>query len=385
MFSLERTLALAVLVAGSIGSVGSVDPVSAAGAAGARRLVDEAAADGSFSGVVLVARHGEVKFSAAVGLADRELGRANELATRFNIGGVQRLVTRAAIARLLQDGRLRLDERLSEVLPGDRSPLLELGDVEAAPEKLSAAYPNREFARRVTVRQLVEQSSGLTDYLGPRFFADPRAVDTLADYLRLFTDRPLAFEPGTAKNPSMASYIVLGRVIEARTGLTYDRAVEELVYRPAGMTATRLDPVVPGAADRAVGYTSTHFTLNGGTAARAAASVTSTLSPNTDLLPGRGSPAGGGYSSALDLLQLAEALRRHRILDPVWTDWVLDGFAVVSGEPSFGAAIEGGSPGLNAVLRLESDGTTLVVLANLDPPAATHLATKLIATLRTGT
>ena len=211
MLSLERILALAVLVVGSVGSVCPQPPwPKLAGWSMRRRPTAR-----SLAWCWWRAR-ARSAFSDAVGLADRQRGRANELGTRFNIGGVQRLVTRAAIARLLQDGRLRLDERLGDVLPADRSPLLDLGDVEAAPEKLTAAYPNREFARRVTVRQLVEQSSGLTDYLGPRFFADPRAVDTLADYLRLFTDRPLAFEPGTAKNPSMASYIVLGRLIEAR-------------------------------------------------------------------------------------------------------------------------------------------------------------------------
>lgn len=381
MFSINRTLVLAV---GLLLSASSA-PTPAATQVEVRRLVDEAAAAGTFSGVVLVARQGEVWLSEAVGLADRQRGRANEVTTRFNIGGVQRLVTRAAIARLLQDGRLRLDERLGDVLPADRSPLLDFGDVEAAPEKLTAAYPNREFARRVTVRQLVEQSSGLTDYLGPRFFADPRAVDTLADYLRLFTDRPLAFEPGTAKSPSMASYIVLGRLIEARTGLTYDKAVEELVYRPAGMTATRLDPVLPGAADRAVGYTSTHFTLTGGTAAKAAVSPTPRQRPNTDLLPGRGSPAGGSYSSAIDLFRLAEALRRHRIVDSVWTNWVVDGFAEVAGEPQLGVVVEGRSPGLNAVLRMDTDGMTVVVLANLDPPAAENLAARVVAALRAGT
>ena len=342
--------------------------------------IDGAAQKGDFSGVVAVAREGRPWFVRASGLADRERSIPNLATTRFNTAGLQRLFTMVAIARLLQDGRLRLDDRLVDVLRPESSLTLDVGDVEPAAEKLSAAYPNAEVARRITIRQLVEQRSGLSDYLGPGFFANPRAVTTLADYLRLFTDRPLAFEPGSAERLAMANYIVLGRVIEAKTGKPYDRAIEELVHRPAGMTSTRLEPVAARAPDRAVGYTRTRFTLEGATVnpARAPGDV---LRPNEDVVPGRGSPAGGGYSNVQDLMRFADALRHDRLLQPGWTEWILGGpeprsasQAKLPLEHRRGLAMDGSAPGVNAVFRMEPDGTVLIALANLDPPAADRMA-----------
>lgn len=349
------------------------------------RRVAAAGSAGRFSGVVALAQAGHPWFVSAVGMADRERSIANTATTRFNTAGLQRLFTRVAIARLVQDGRLRLNDRLVDALPPERSPSLELGDVEAAAEKLSAAYPNTEVARRITVRQLIEQRSGLTDYLGPRFFANPRAVSTLADYLRLFTDRPLAFEPGTVARPAMANYIVLGRVIEAKTGQTYDQAMEELVYRPAGMNATRLEPIDKAAPDRAVGYTQTRLTLTGGTAAAAPADAPSQPLPNSDVVPGRGSSAGGGYSTVQDLARFAEALRQDRILQPGWTEWVFGGPEPTSEKEARlpvqhrrGLVLDGSAPGVNAIFRMDPDGEVLIVLANLDPPAAADMAAEIL-------
>jgi hypothetical protein len=80
---------------------------------------------------------------------------------------------------------------------------------------------------------------------------------------------------------------------------------------------------------------------------------------NTDLLPGKGSSAGGGYSTAHDLLRLINALRENKI---------------PAGPPS-GIGIAGGAPGLNAVLEGDlPGGYDVIVLANLDPPAAERVA-----------
>ncbi len=79
------------------------------------------------------------------------------------------------------------------------------------------------------------------------------------------------------------------------------------------------------------------------------------LHRNTDLLPGLGSSAGGGYATAQDLLRFLAALRARRI---------------PAGPPP-GIGVAGGAPGLNAILEGDlPGGYDLVVLANLDPPAA---------------
>ena len=80
---------------------------------------------------------------------------------------------------------------------------------------------------------------------------------------------------------------------------------------------------------------------------------------NTDFLPGKGSSAGGGYSTAHDLLRLLNALREAKI---------------PTGPPP-GVGIAGGAPGLNAVVEGDlPGGYDVIVLANLDPPAAERVA-----------
>jgi hypothetical protein len=81
--------------------------------------------------------------------------------------------------------------------------------------------------------------------------------------------------------------------------------------------------------------------------------------PNTGTLPGRGSAAGGGYSTAADLLRLVQALREGRI----------------DAAPPPGIGVAGGAPGLNAVVEgAMPGGFDLVVLANVDPPGAERVA-----------
>src|SRR4029077_933129 len=93
------------------------------------------------------------------------------------------------------------------------------------------------------------------------------------------------------------------------------------------------------------------------------------LHPNTAELPGRGSAAGGGYSTIGDLLQFVAALSAR---------------SVPQGPPA-GIGIAGGSGGLNAVLEGDlPGGYDFAVTANLDPPAAEHVAQTVRTWLRRG-
>src|SRR5207244_13200168 len=87
---------------------------------------------------------------------------------------------------------------------------------------------------------------------------------------------------------------------------------------------------------------------------------------NASQQPGRGSSAGGGYSTAADLLRFSEALRGEKLLSKKWTDWIF------RGDETRSLGIAGGSPGINAVLLIGSP-YTLVVLSNFDPPSAEEI------------
>jgi CubicO group peptidase (beta-lactamase class C family) len=97
--------------------------------------------------------------------------------------------------------------------------------------------------------------------------------------------------------------------------------------------------------------------------------------------PARGSAAGGGYSTAEDLLRFANALRGDTLLAPEWTDWMLSGVEP-GGErqprDQGGLGFAGGAPGISAALEIDlGRDATIVVLSNLDPPAATDIARRI--------
>jgi D-alanyl-D-alanine carboxypeptidase len=278
--------------------------------------VDSLAKNGDFSGVVLVARGGVPQFERAYGMADREGGRANDLETAFNLGSINKFFTTIAIRQLAAAGKLNLDSSLARAWPD---------------------YPNPDVAKRVTIRQILEHRSGIQ---GSIFGAPPgkarHDVLTLDDYFQLFKDQPLAFEPGAQQQYSNAGYIVLGLLVERLSGERYYDYVRTHIFEPARMTRTASWKFDSLPANTAIGYT------NEGR--------------NTDLLPGRGSSAGGGYSTAHDLLRLLNALREHKIDNAPETGMV---------------GVAGGAPGINAVMEGDlAGGYDVIVLGNLSPPAA---------------
>jgi CubicO group peptidase (beta-lactamase class C family) len=297
-----------------------------------RRLttsLDSLAKVGQFSGVTVVAKNGVPVFQHALGMADRERGIANNPETAFNLGSINKAFTQIAILQLRAAGKLDLDSTLAKYWPD---------------------YPNAEVARKITIRQLLRHTSGI----GGNIFAPPAGgkrndIRTLKDYLPLFVNQPLAFEPGTGNAYSNAGYVVLGLLIERLSGTDYYTYVREHIFTPAGMTRTGSFAVDSLPPNTAIGYTRGDEN----------APLSAPLRPNTKDLPGRGSSAGGGYSTAPDLLRFLKALRERRI---------------PSGMPA-GIGIAGGSGGINAIVEGGLPGDyDLVVLTNLDPPAAERVA-----------
>ena len=303
-------------------------------------LAKLAAAD-EFSGVVLLARGGTPFYSKAFGLADRERRIPNTLDTKFNIASIGKAFTSAAVAKLVSEGRLSWSDTILHVLPDSKLP----------------------SADRITVAQLIEMTSGLGDFFGPEFAAaDKRRIRELSDYLPLFEKKPLRFEPGRGNEYSNAGYVVLGLMIEKVTGKKYRDYVREAVFAPAGMADTGFFAVDEPTPNRATGYTRRGESGPGGAGGP--------RRPNTDTLPGRGSSAGGAYSTAGDLLKFAGALKRGEL------ELARPGRAPAAKgsppEPARGdEALAGGSPGTNAVLEADFEkGATIIVLANDDPPIA---------------
>lgn len=306
-----------------------------------------------FSGTVLVARKDSVVFQKAYGLASKEYNVPNRVDTKFNLGSINKTFTQVAIGQLAQQGKLSFDDRLGKFLPD---------------------YPNHQAAEKVTIRQLLEMKSGIGDFFGPEFEAMPKdRLRTLKDFVPLFANKPLQFEPGTKQQYSNGGYIVLGAIIEKISGQDYYDYVREHIFKVAGMNNTdwyEADVMTPNLAS---GYT------REGLADRAK----DLRKNNFYTRPAKGSPAGGGYSTADDLLKYAAALRDGRLSLPNFRQPASPDQkgSADSKRPQFGGlGIAGGAPGINAVLEAnEATGYTVIVMSNYDPPSAEKVAKQIRA------
>ena len=314
-----------------------------------RKKLDEDAAAGRFAGAALVARNGKTLFAQAYGLADREKKTPNTLKTRFRLGSMNKMFTAVATLQLVQSGKLDLKAPFGNYLTD---------------------YPNKDVASKVTVEQLLMHTGGTGDIFGPEFQKRRLELKSLRDYVNLYGQRALEFEPGSRWQYSNYGFLLLGVLIEKVSGQSYYDYVRDHIFKPAGMTSTASEPEEQMVSERSVGYTK----IGGGD-----------WRPNTDTLPYRGTSAGGGYSTVEDLLKFATALQKHKLLNAQHTEMLTTGKvdagpgkyaygfqdSVVNGTRCFGHG--GGAPGMNGMLQIcPGPGYVIAILANMDPPAASR-------------
>lgn len=307
-----------------------------------------AAAD-KLAGAMIIARKGKILYSHCWGLADRAKGIPNTLDTKFRLGSDNKMFTAVAVLQLVAAGKISLDGTVGDYLPD---------------------YPNKDVARTVTVRMLLTHSGGTGDIFGPEFDKNRLTLKTNEDYIALFGPRPPIFTPGTKEAYSNFGFIILGSIVQHVSGEDYYDYVRDHIFRPAGMTNTGSlpeDVAVPG---RAVAYM-----WRDGKWVDAA-----------DTLPFRGTAAGGGYSTAHDLLKFAEALEGGKLLPAALKEqathfenkgkWYGFGFAINGDKgPDHWYGHGGGAPGMSADLRVFPESETIIVtLANVDPPVTNRLA-----------
>jgi len=179
--------------------------------------------------VVLVANGGDIVYSRAAGLADREAGRSMQEDSIFLLSSVAKPIVTAAALRLVEDGRMSLEDSVRRWLP-EFKPRLPDGRV---PE--------------ITIHHLLTHSAGLT-YLFMEAEDGPyhrlrisngfdRTDADLDEIVRRIAAAPLSYEPGAGWGYSMA-IDVLGAVVEKATLRPLPQAVAELVLNPLDMNDT---------------------------------------------------------------------------------------------------------------------------------------------------
>jgi CubicO group peptidase (beta-lactamase class C family) len=178
---------------------------------------------GHFNGTVFVAHRGRTLISEGAGWAVFEHAVPATSATRYAVASITKQFTAAAILQLRDRGLLGVDDPLCKHLD-----------------------PCPEAWRRITIRHLLNHSSGVLDYEEPRGLGDPDYISfvTRPDHLERAVKEaaaaPLEFAPGSKFHYSNTGYILLSKVISKVSGQPFTDYVEEHVLRPAGMAESTI-------------------------------------------------------------------------------------------------------------------------------------------------
>src|SRR4026209_1556284 len=175
----------------------------------------------TFNGAVLVAENGKVIYRKGLGLANMEWNIPNTPETRFRLGSITKQFTATLILQLVEQGKIKLDGKLSDYLPDYR----------------------KDVGEKVTIHQLLNHTSGIPSYTGlPGFFNEvsrnPYKVD---EFVKQYASKDLEFEPGSKFSYNNSGYLLLGAIIEKVTGKPYEQVLKEKIFEPLGMKNSGYD------------------------------------------------------------------------------------------------------------------------------------------------
>ncbi|OLT31690.1 hypothetical protein BJF79_00340 [Actinomadura sp. CNU-125] len=218
--------AIAVLGLVGVSAAGTAVPAAAAGGdrPQLRRLLDtittEDGAPGAFAEVG--DRHGRTVLTSGVG--DVRTRAPMPERSHWRIGSITKTFTATVVLQLVDDGRIDLDAPVERYLPG-------------------VVRGNGNDGRNITVRHLLQHTSGLPDYL------DDLGIDEVVEHpfthyeprelLDLALGRPPGFEPGTDWAYSNTGYVVAGLIVEEVTGRPLGDEVERRILEPLRLNGTR--------------------------------------------------------------------------------------------------------------------------------------------------
>jgi len=143
--------------------------------------------------------------------------------TAYNIASVTKMFTAVSVLQLVDAGKLTLDSPIARFYP---------------------AFPR---AHEITIRELLDHTSGIHNYLDEALSDGTVNRRTTPDaILTEMAKRPLDFPPGTKWGYSNTNYVMLGRIVERVSGQSLERYESEHIYRPAGMTHTAMGRAATG-------------------------------------------------------------------------------------------------------------------------------------------
>lgn len=300
-----------------------------------------------FDGAVLVAENGKLLYKEAFGLANREWNIANSTDTKFMIGSVSKPLTAMLILIQVQKGLLNLDSSLAYYLPG-----------------FSAANGNK-----IKIRHLLSHTSGMPNYdvIKDFFPRISRQNFSREEYIKIYKDLPLVFEPGSNYNYSSWAYYTLGYLLEKVTGKTYAQLMKDDMFNKIGMNNTGSYFHKQIVSKRATGY---DYAL-GGHASGDFRDQSNTMG------------TGDLYSTVEDIFKLHLAISNYSLLNSQLTDemftpgirpwrygfgWFNQQFRYTDKDSVFANYHLGMTDGfISFWLRIPSTNSMVVILCNSSP------------------
>jgi CubicO group peptidase (beta-lactamase class C family) len=186
------------------------------------------------NGSVLVAEKGEVILSKGYGFANLDYEIPNSESSVHRVGSITKQFTAAIIMQLVEEGKVKLDEKMTTYLKNYRK---DTGD-------------------KVTIHHLLTHTSGIPSYTGyPGFWSDSsRNPYTTDQLIEKFCSGDLEFEPGSKFLYNNSGYVLLAKVIEEVTGKSYEENMQERIFDRIGMMDTYLERPEIIIKNRASGY-----------------------------------------------------------------------------------------------------------------------------------
>lgn len=217
---------------------------SGKGHAATQRAMDTMVADG-VPGITAAAVDEDGAWRGTSGVGNLKTGTPRGADDRFRIGSITKTFVATVLLQMEAEGRLGLDDTVERWLPG-------------------LVRGNGNDGRRITVRQLLNHTSGLFNYTSDTEFANDNLLEgfpthrydthTPQELIRVALSHKPDFAPGTRYSYSNTGYILAGLIIEKVSGNSYRHEIRERVINPLGLRTTRLpgiDPFLPKPSSRA--------------------------------------------------------------------------------------------------------------------------------------
>lgn len=311
--------------------------------------VQQFAADTDFNGVALVGKGSQVEYVETFGVMDAESAKRLKRNSRFFVGSVSKWLTSIVVLRLVDEGKLALDEPILTYLPEYRA----------------------DTGKQLTLRHLISHGSGLPNGLMDAAKKDPSIESetrSQAEAVTRYASGDLVFTPGTRFDYNITNWILVQAILERVSGQSYAQLAQRLVFKPLSMADSGIAAGEAGkVSNLALGYRS--------------------LEPKVErrvyTLPNYIVTAGGFYSTAEDMLRLNHGALSGKLLSPASRKALLtlerpeSAYALggrvrtyeTKGQAAQTVATNDGTSGAYRTVswRVLDDGRTVIILSNLRP------------------